>query len=144
MKYLVEKTPETLENFKYGHENEPLAVQKYEDVTGYKVERSGLVVKMGKSFLAASPDGIVIDENGDIIVLEIKCPIKCKDKNIFIDYLDQKVVNLKVEHELSKKHPYFTQVQLQLFCCGAKKAHFFVFSSVDHVLVNVNYDEEFV
>ena len=130
-------------NFKYGHEMEPLAIQKYEEVTGNKVDKTGLVVKMGKCFLAASPDGLVIDENGDIIVLEVKCPIKCKDKNIFIEYLDQNYVNGRIEHELSKKHPYYTQVQLQLFCCGAKTAHFFVYSSVDYQLVTVDFDQDF-
>ena len=134
----------TLENFKYGHENEPLAILKYEEVSGNKVERCGLVIKMDKCYLAASPDGLVVDENGDIIVLEVKCPIKCKDKNVLTEYLDQDYVNGRIEHTLSKKHQYFTQVQLQLFCCGAKKAHFFVFSSADYVLVEVSYDEEYV
>ena len=143
LKYFLDtNSSDSLENFKYGHENEPKAVEKYEEVTGYKVEKSGLVIKLGKSFLAASPDGLVIDENGDLIILEVKCPISCKDSIIFTGYTSW---NPKAKaYELEKTHPYFTQVQLQLYCCGAKRAHFFVFSSVSYRLITVNYDEEYV
>jgi len=144
LKYFLESSTksDTLENFKYGHENEPKAIKKYEEVTGNKVNKCGLVIKMGKSYLAASPDGLVLDEDGEIIVLEVKCPISCKDAMIFTDYLNWNP--FKKEHELVKKDAYYTQVQLQLYCCGAKKAHFFVFSSVSYRLVTVNLDEEFV
>ena len=134
-----------LENFKYGHQMEPLGVKKYEEVAKYKVFKSGIVVKLDKCFIAASPDGLVLDENGDIIVLEVKCPISCKDSKIVVEYLEAlNPGEPRLNYRLSKKHQYFCQVQLLMYCCGAKKCHFFVYSSVDHVLVNVDYDEKYV
>ena len=144
MKYFLgnSATSGTLENFKYGHDNEPIAIKKYEEISGNQVQKSGLVVNISKPYFAASPDGLVLDSNGDIIVLEVKCPISCKDSMIFVDYLNWNP--FKKEHEFVKNKPYYTQVQLQMFCCGAKKAHFFVYSSVSYRLVTVNYDEEYV
>ena len=137
------KTSNPLENFKYGHDMEGPAVKKYEEVTKNKVTKAGIVVKLDQCFLGASPDGLVIDENGDLIVLEIKCPITCKDKNIIVDYIT--VTGTRpLAYGLDRKHSYFTQVQLLMHCCRAKKCHFFVYSSADYTLVSVDYDERYV
>ena len=143
--FIGDKSSIPLENFKYGHDMEPLGVKKYEEITKNKVQKSGIVVKLDKCFIAASPDGLILDENGDIIVLEVKCPISCKDSRIIVEYLE--AVNPgepNLQYRLSKKHPYFCQVQLLMYCCGAKKCHFFVYSSAHYVLVDVNYDEKYV
>lgn len=55
----------------YGKETEPAARKQFVRKTGFKVEKVGLVVKMSQPFLAASPDGLILD---DMSVLEIKCP----------------------------------------------------------------------
>ena len=132
-----------LENFKYGHEMEGPALKKYEEVTNNKVSRAGIVVKLDQCYLGASPDGLVIDENDELIVVEVKCPISCKDKKIVVEYLT--VTGTRpLTYGIDKKHPYFTQVQLLMHCCGAKKCHFFVYSSADYTLVPVDYDETYV
>ena len=134
-----------LENFKYGHEMEPVAIKKYEEVTKNEVIKSGFVVKLDKCFIGASPDGLVLDENGEIIVLEIKCPISCKDSRIVVPYLEAlNPGEANLRYRLSKKHEYYCQVQLLLYCCGSRKCHFFVYSSAHHVLVTVDYDEKYV
>ena len=134
-----------LENFKYGHEMEPLALKKYNEVTKNEVIKAGLVVKLDKCFIAASPDGLVMDENGDITVVEVKCPITCKDSRIVVDYLEAlNPGDAHLNYRLSKKHPYYCQVQLLMYCCNAKKCHFFVYSSANHVLVTVDFDEKYV
>jgi putative phage-type endonuclease len=115
---------------------EPKAKEKYKSLTLSEVIESGLVVKTGQPWLCATPDGIVKDKNGDICILEIKCPSSCLDKNINVPYI--------VNNELKKSHQYYTQVQLQMYCCNLKKAHFFVYSNCDHKLLTVERDEAFL
>ena len=43
-----------------------------------KVEPCGLFVDVEKSFLAASPDGLV----GEEAVVEVKCPLVCADRSL--------------------------------------------------------------
>jgi putative phage-type endonuclease len=57
---------------KYGTENEPIAIRKYEEITGKKVIPIGLLesVNENEPFFAGSPDGI----RNDGILIEVKCP----------------------------------------------------------------------
>lgn len=57
--------------------------------TGLKVDLVGLVIDVHQSFLATSPDGIIISENA---LLEIKCPFSCQDK-VIINH-DEKEANI--------------------------------------------------
>jgi putative phage-type endonuclease len=114
------KNIEHLAPVQYGRETEPIAKQEYEKRTGRKIEPSGLVVSAENPWICASPDGIVERRNGEKMVLEIKCPFSCRDKPLIdVPYLD---IN-----GLKKNHAYFTQVQLQMYCCELKTAHFFVY-----------------
>ena len=135
LKYFFESSFESA-NLRYGREMEPKAKEKYKSLTLSEVIDSGLVVKTGQPWLCATPDGIVKDENGDILILEIKCPSSCLDKNINVPYI--------VNNELKKSHQYYTQVQLQMYCCNLKKAHFFVYSNCDYKLLTVERDEAFL
>ncbi|ODM91484.1 Exonuclease [Orchesella cincta] len=69
-------TPATL----YGHAHETDAIAEYENLTGNKVRRCGLVVSLEDGRLAVSPDGTVGDEG----LIEVKCPLTLKDKKIWI------------------------------------------------------------
>lgn len=63
----------------WGTDHEAEAAACYEAHTKYKVTYTGLVVNEEKPWFAYSPDGIVEeDENGQKILLEIKCPFKKK------------------------------------------------------------------
>jgi hypothetical protein len=76
------------------------------------------------AWLCASPDGIITqEEGGEDYLLEIKCPYSCKDK-LYID-----VPYYSSGCGLQKSHPYYTQVQIQLFCCELQRAEFMIYSS---------------
>ncbi len=114
---------------------EPIAKDKYSQITSGVMIDVGLVIKRSQPWLCASPDSLVkIGE--DLIVLEIKCPSSCREKEIKVPYLKN--------GELVKSDKYYTQVQLQLYCCNLKKAHFFVYSSADYVLLEIEKDQEFL
>ncbi len=67
----------------WGHENEPLAIAKYEEVTGRKVTAVGFCAHPINSRAGGSPDGLV---GGDGMV-EIKCPYNGLNhaKNVLTD-----------------------------------------------------------
>ena len=58
----------------WGNLNEPIAIDKYEKLTGNKVLEFGLLesINEGEEFLAGSPDGIT--STG--ILIEVKCPFR--------------------------------------------------------------------
>ncbi len=125
-------------NLRYGREMEPIAVKKYEEITRNSVYQSGVIVKGLQPWLCGSPDGIVKDATtGEIIVLEVKCPSSCKGKKISVPYLTEEKV-------LKRNHEYFAQVQLLMYCTNVCKAHFFVFSEVDFVLIEIVRDDQFL
>ena len=132
---------------RYGLEMESSARQKFEEITGYKLTEVGLVVRPGFEFFGASPDGLFISEYGELCTFEAKCPFKCKDMNIDMDYLEKVVVEddgiRSQKNILKKSHPYYKQVQLQMFVTQSKLSHFFVFSSVDYKHVIVKYEEKY-
>ena len=135
LKYFFEGSFDST-NLRYGRDMEPIAREKYRELTKNEIFQSGLVVQKEKPWLCASPDAIVKDENGQFFVLEIKCPSSCKDKKIVVPYL--------VNNSLKKSHQYYTQVQIQMFCCNLPLAHFFVFSETDCKLITVQRDDLFL
>ncbi len=116
---------------------ENLAKTKYLEVrkTSSLIE-SGLFVKSCQPWLCASPDGIVKESDGVMLTLEVKCPSSCKGKKISVPYLD--------ESGLKRNHEYYCQVQIQMYCANVSKCHFFVFSEVDSVLVEIMRDDVFL
>ena len=112
------------------------AREKYESVTGNTTFVPGLCVKVDKPWLAATPDGVFLDENQNITLVEIKCPISCQNKKIDVKYI--------VNGELKKSDPYYTQCQIQMFCTNARTTHFFVYSAEDYKLIEVKFDHEFI
>ncbi len=120
---------------RYGRKMEPVAKKKYQEVTGFKVHDSGLVVRQDKPWLCSSPDGFVEDRSGNIFPLEIKCPATCEGREIRVPYVRESTL---------QKGTYYTQVQLQMYCCNVQKSHFFIFSEADYVLLEVARDDTFL
>jgi putative phage-type endonuclease len=134
--FLDMKSLEGIAGVQYGLEMEPKAREKFVELTGFRVVETGLVVKQNLCWLAASPDGLFLDERDRLMVLEIKCPSSCEDKPINVEYIK--------DGELKKSHAYYTQIQLTMFVCNAEEAAFFVYSSVDQKCLRVPFDQEFV
>ena len=136
LKYFFGNTA-THKNMIYGQTTEPIARQKFQELTGTEVVEVGLIIKSNQPWLSASPDGLFCDSTGNLAVLEIKCPITCKDSKIVVDYLDK-------NDQLKTTHSYYTQVQILLYVTGAKVCYFFVYSSCDQKIVLVKYDKQFL
>ncbi|XP_072110562.1 uncharacterized protein [Mobula birostris] len=135
---------------KWGISHETEAVKKYERLKSEDLDQEvevrpcGLFIDPAKNWLAASPDGLVVDKaTRDVVgLLEVKCPYKhrhhsinkaCEDKDFCLENKDK----------LKKNHPYFTQVQCQMAVTGISKADFVVYTEKDIAVVPVEFDGEF-
>jgi putative phage-type endonuclease len=123
-------------NFIYGREMEPKAKTFLKSLLDVEIFDSGLVVKTGQPWLCASPDGFVLNKTGEIVALEIKCPSSCIAKDINVPYI--------VNDKLKENHPYYTQIQIQLYCCDLDKCLLFVYSSADYKIVEVTKNNYFL
>lgn len=73
-KYFYPKAFKKIVAMKHGIKYEPSARIAYEDYTGVKVTKIGLVVSEINPWLGYSPDGVTLDENGKPNkLIEIKC-----------------------------------------------------------------------
>lgn len=78
-------------NVTYGKNTEAVAIDAYKQMFEKEVLKSGLVISQFIPWLCASSDGLVL-KNGKIdAVLEIKCPISCRNKHI----VENGITNLK-------------------------------------------------
>jgi hypothetical protein len=132
LKYFF-KSPPSTKGMMYGLNMEKTALEHYSKMTGNKVIESGLILKPNQTWLCSSPDGLIKEQK---VCLEIKCPSSCENKEISVDYVR--------DNKLVKTHPYFTQVQLQMYTSNSDVCHFFVFSQKDFILINVLRDDEFL
>jgi len=96
----------------YGTKFEPYAQADFEMETGLNVTETGFHVHNELEWLGASPDGLINDD----AVLEIKCPYGKRDKNDF--------------KSISEQPHYYAQTQIEMYCTGRKKCHFYQWSSV--------------
>ena len=127
----------------FGITHEPQAIERYSQSRDIAIENCGLFISIDKGFLSATPDSILTERSGDKGVLEVKAlptfqdvrPLDTyKDKNYPVK-MNRKVVNGQIQMvpELKKKHKFYHQIQLQLYCCPfASFADFVIY----HVKVN--------
>jgi len=97
----------------YGSLNEPIAQLDYTNKTGNAVHECGFFVHPEYDWLGASPDGLIELDNGELIVLEIKCP-----------YSKRNDLMPEFKSIYQQKH-YYAQLQLEMACANVKKAHFY-------------------
>ena len=119
------------------------------DEWGFKgiiVNDVGLLISSKNSFLGASLDGIV-QCNLDTCGLEIKCPYS-KYNSTLSSALTDKTFFLKKNDtiELKRIHPFYYQIQGQMYCSGVKREDLAVWfgDSEPLCIVTIHYDEKFM
>lgn len=103
----------------WGHDNEPLAVEMYESMTGRVCEEVGSISHPHIPNFAASPDRLTTD-NGKPLVVEIKSPMP----KTFMLYKAEVKDNASL---LATKPEYYWQIQAELSVTGYKEADFVCF-----------------
>lgn len=114
----------------YGTLHEPLAMLDYTNKTGNAIHEVGFLEK--GEWLGASPDGIIIDEYGYPIVLEVKCPFGLRN-----DIPPQFKTALEQPH-------YYAQMQIEMFCAESEKCHFYQWSQHGDSLEIVEYNHKWI
>ncbi|XP_051562486.1 putative helicase mov-10-B.1 isoform X2 [Myxocyprinus asiaticus] len=129
----------------WGREKEATARKDYIEQTSkghanFFARLSGLVVHPDYLYLGASPDGIVSCSCCGRGTLEIKCPYKyreglnrCNEDPQFC---------LDTTWQLKRNHPYYYQVQLQIFVCDVQYSDFVVWTKQDMVINRIERDED--
>ncbi|OXA47165.1 Alkaline nuclease [Folsomia candida] len=101
---------------------EPLARKRYEEEMKASVTRCGLIVSLDNGIFAASPDGFVGSEG----ILEIKCPAVPATQ--VISRKNDKFLEISPTGiRLKRKHKYFYQIVLQLYCAKRSWCDFVVY-----------------
>lgn len=111
----------------YGKEKEDEAVKEFSNETGLCVVKCGLFVDKNKSFLAASPDGLINEDS----IIEVKCPYKIAEITP-TEGIEMKKIDCCILHnnklKLKRNHDYYYQVQGQLQITRRKYCYFVVWS----------------
>ena len=116
----------------HGKRYEPVARSHYIDNyskdhnSSLKVKEVGLVVRADVPFLGASPDGIVSCSCHTTRLLEIKCPFKYKDD--FKGWETDDKFPINKDYLIKKSHPYYCQIQLQMYLCDLNLCDLYIFS----------------
>ena len=100
-------------------------VDEHEELS---VSTSGFVINKDWPFIGASPDGVVSCKCCGTGVLEIKCPYKLRSESLEVALQDKAfcLESCGDSVRLKRSHPYFLQVQTQLFVCDVEYCDFCV------------------
>ncbi|KAF0711979.1 YqaJ domain-containing protein, partial [Aphis craccivora] len=130
----------------YGKSMEPQAIKKFEEISGKKIMSCGLFIDENTSYFAATPDGLIIEDDS---LIEIKCPYSAKDYSSCIDVVkDKKLPFLKYNKntenlKLKSDSNYYYQIQGQMHISKKKSCQFFVYSDNWTYHEIVIYDHDF-
>ena len=121
----------------WGHDNEEIAIETYEDKMGRHCDNVGSVVHPTMPTFAASPDRIVNIDNVSTVV-EVKCPLPKTFMRYKVEITDNKSL-------MSVEPKYYYQIQAEMLCTGCSQADFVVFCPFlnDNIhIVRITADED--
>ena len=124
-----------------GINSESKTIRQYSSLTGNKVEQCGLFVSKSHPFLGASPDGLL----GKKGVIEVKRVHPHEGETLEEALRRQHIIKeIDGSSELNVNHPYYHQVQLQMFCTERTWAHFVASDGENIIIKNTPYNKEFM
>lgn len=132
-------------SMQYGKDNESDARKLYEKMSHKQVKEVGVIVSKYQPWLCASPDGVVIEDECIVGLVEIKCSSSCR-KLPNVDFKNRKcnIKYLKFIGDriiLKESHIYYTQCPVQMYVCDL-----FVYSPLENgsCIIPVYHDELFI
>ncbi|KAI8487981.1 hypothetical protein Bbelb_344290 [Branchiostoma belcheri] len=146
---LLYKGNVTSKSLQWGRLHEDDAIEAYKEKTGNKVNPCGIYISTEHGYLAATPDGKVVQPDGEMGLLEVKCPFSAvkgphplspaeaaKNKTFPIQEINGTL-------QLPKTHQYFYQVQGQLHIADCQWADFVVWTPVGIHINRIYRDKSF-
>ena len=149
----LKNVPKSVRNaLDHGKEFESVALEKFFDFLTWKLKQNvcirstGLVVQSSLFWIGASPDGLMIESSGPVLI-EIKCPYSKRNLSPSQIVEDPDFyVGLKDEKPFLKPNDtkgYYTQVQVAMGLSQLKKCYFIVYTFQGLVICVVNFDESY-
>ena len=137
----------TKDSIMWGQVQEEVAIEKYIEVTGNKVEPAGLIL-FPCAYLGCSPNGIIYEEASKSKgIVEIKCPWEHRNSSIqeminaeLKGKSERKSFYLTAGKELNRHHEYWHQVQGEMAAACVSWAHLVVWTNVDFKIFRVEKD----
>lgn len=135
---------------RYGHQNEKRAIDQFKELTKElgSVRASGLVIDVDMPWLAASPDGLFTDVEGNLHLLEVKCPYRARDCSI--NEALEKFSNLCISRnstgslQLKKSHCYYYQMQIAMHVCRCSHGYLLLRTEKELATISVPIDSPLV
>ena len=125
---------------RHGCTYESVALEKFSELTGKKLMKSGLYIHPHYPYLGASPDSVVVGEDA---VVEVKCPHrgrKCKiEPGADFDFLEK----VGDRMHLKKTHNYYYQITGQMKLSKRNEAYFVVYTFEDIFYEKIVLDNAF-
>ena len=127
-----------LPQIKWGNAHEKDAIKSFmsvvasqHDVGLQSFRECGLFIKPDYPFLAASPAGLLMCKCCGLATVEAKCPFSVRNYNIHVKETFDRVNFLEDVNGkpcLKHSHKYYTQMQAQMWVCGASHGFFIVWT----------------
>lgn len=124
----------------WGIEHESVAIQAYKIEMGTTVFPCGFFVCTDHLFLGASPDGVVFSKQGEMGLVEIKCPYKHRDSTLEDATTQDKAFHLDATKQLKRSHDYYYPVTGQLAITHAVFCDFVTWTTKDMYIERVYMD----
>ena len=141
--------PLNVDSLQWGREHESDALKEYSDLMGrthanVNVQKAGLWLCKQYPFLGASVDGVRTCECHCDRIIEVKCPFSYKDTSDINDMISHPNFCLNKEMLLKLDHPYYTQVQLQMYVRDLRDCDFVVWTPKFLIVVETERDDTFI
>ena len=137
----------------HGRKYEPIAREQYIEMMKLKLNRdvivreTGLVIQPNLFWLAASPDGMVSDNNELTFfgLIEIKCPFSKRNTDPD-DIVTDKKFYVGIDNGkpyLKQSHSYYTQIQMAMGLSQVTYCDFIVYTFKGMMIVRTPLDREY-
>ncbi|CAI6342668.1 unnamed protein product [Macrosiphum euphorbiae] len=127
----------------FGKDMEQIAINKFEEMSGFQVKPCGLHIDEEYPYLAASPDGVIDNDR----LIEVKAPYAARSTINYIEAVETgKLKYCTVENEklkLKENNIYYYQIQGQLHITKRKLCFFIVYSPQWISVEEISYDDNF-
>ena len=127
----------------HGNKREAVALKTFAEHMGKNTSKCGIHVCADLPFLGGSSDALLVEVDGSVSVVEVKCPHSAKDQALScktVPNLEERDGNV----QLKCNHDYFFQIQGQMLCVGAEMAYFIVYSFKDMLTLKIARDNAFI
>ena len=132
----------------WGRQQEQVVLKEYSQIVSpehhkFSITKTGFLIDQEHPFIGVSADSISTCECHGKRVVEVKCPYKHRD-NTYQDFIADPNCCIYDRNKLKLSHPYYSQVQLQMYVHDVSNCDCVVWATNFLVVCHVNRDNVFI